>query len=268
MMTEKQTFGPQGLVSFHVVDEHVGIITLERPEAMNAISGALADELTAAAREVARRPDVWVAVIAGAGEKAFCVGADLKERANFELSDFYENRKSIRTMFAAIRALPQPVVASVFGFALGGGFELALSCDLVIAAEGTALGLPEARVGLLPAGGGTQLLTRKLGEARAKDMIFRGKRIDAQVAADLGLVSRVVPRDELENATMELAADICRSSPVAVREAKRAIGQALGPLDEGIERENDSWKVVIETEDRIEGIKAFTEKRDPEWNNR
>ena len=212
---------------------------------------------------------MWVVVLAAAGDKAFCVGADLKERATFDLDQFYENREQIRLMFESIRKTPQPVVAAIFGFALGGGFELALSCDLVIAAEETIVGLPETRVGLIPAGGGTQLLTRKVGVARAKELIFRGRRIDALEAQQIGLVTDIARRDDLMDWTMHVAQDLCKASPVAVRAAKRSIDSAFGvPIDDGIEIENDAWKVVIESDDRAEGIAAFNEKRDPQWKNR
>ena len=258
----------KSLISFRTED-HIGIVTLERPEALNAISGALADDLTTCLRRAAINEDLWVIVLAAAGEKAFCVGADLKERVNFSLVDFYENRERMRSMFAAVRGLPQAAVASVFGFAFGGGFELALSCDVIVAAEGTQLALPEVRVGLLPAGGGTQLLTRKVGAARAKNMIFRGKGIDAEEAAAMGLVSEVVPRDRLEATTMEVAREICDSSPIAVREAKRAIEATFGhSLEEGVAIEHEAWRRIIETEDRAEGIAAFNAKRKPEWKHR
>lgn len=249
--------------------DHVATVRLNRPEAMNAISGAAADELRAAFERVGEDDAVWVVVLAAAGKKAFCVGADLKERAGFSLEDFYDNRVQIKGMFEALRETPQPVVASCFGFALGGGFELALSCDLIIAAEGTQFGLPEARVGLLPAGGGTQLLTRKLGTSKAKELIFTGKRIDACYAQQLGLVAQVVPQSELATATEAFVVEIAKSSPVAVRAAKRSIDEALGvALVKGIEIENEAWKEVIASEDRLEGIAAFNEKRDAEWQNR
>lgn len=251
------------------VDGRVATVTLNRPQALNAISGAMADELAETFRKVSSDDGVWAVMLAAAGEKAFCVGADLKERAGFSLADFHRNRVQIRGMFEALREVPQPVVASVFGFALGGGFELVLSCDLVVAVEGTKLGLPEARVGLLPAGGGTQLLTRKVGLSRAKELIYTGRRFDAAEGASLGIVHRVVPRDELAAATSELALDVCRSSPVAVRAAKAATDAALGlPIDEGIEAEHRAWETVIASEDRAEGIAAFNEKRDPQWQNR
>ncbi|HEX2058525.1 MAG TPA: enoyl-CoA hydratase-related protein [Actinomycetota bacterium] len=251
------------------IDGHVATVTLDRPESLNAISGAMADELAGTFRSLGGNDEIWVVILAAAGEKAFCVGADLKEREGFTLEDFHRNRVQIRGLFAALRAVPQPVVASVFGFALGGGFELVLSCDLVVAAEGTKLGLPEARVGLLPAGGGTQLLTRKAGLSRAKELIYTGRRFDAAEGAEMGLVHRVVPRPELDAATRALALDVCRSSPVAVRAAKTATDAALGlPMDEGIEAEHRAWETVIGSADRAEGIAAFNEKRDPQWQNR
>src|SRR5918996_1180044 len=144
----------------------IAVVTLNRPESLNAISGDLAEELAEVLSRVARDANVWVMVLTAAGERAFSVGADLKERVAFELHDFNRNREQIHNLFASLRKVPQPTIASVFGFALGGGFELALSCDIIIAAEGTQLGLPEVRVGLVPGGGGTQLLARRIGVGR------------------------------------------------------------------------------------------------------
>lgn len=257
-----------GLVSL-TVEDRIAVVRLERPEAMNAISGDLADELAEVCWRVSHDQDIWVMILTGAGDRAFCVGADLKERAAFELYDFYSNREQIRNMFSSLRKVPQPTIAAVFGYALGGGFELALSCDIVIAAQGTEFGLPEVRVGLLPAGGGTQLLTRKLGVSRAKDLIFRGRRFDASHAWELGLVADIAPPEDLMSYSMEVARDICKSSPIAVRQAKHAIDSALGvPLEDGLAIENDAWRVVINSEDRAEGINAFNQKRDPNWQNR
>ena len=250
-------------------DRHVAAVTLERPEALNAISGAMADELADAFRACAADRETWVVVLRAAGDRAFCVGADLKERARFTLADFHANRKQVRGMFEALRAVPQPSIAAVFGFALGGGFELALSCDLVVAAEDAELGLPEARVGLLPAGGGTQLLPRRVGIARAKELVFTGRRLSAREAADWGIVQAVVPRAELEDRAMALAHDICAASPVAVRAAKSAIDFAPGaPVSQGMAVEHGAWSVVVASEDRSEGISAFNDRRGPEWTNR
>jgi enoyl-CoA hydratase/carnithine racemase len=248
---------------------HVGVIPLNRPEAMNAISGQVADELAGAFLQTAADPDVWVIVLAAVGDRAFSVGADLKERNRLDERGWLANRVLIRAMFDSIRAVPQPTIASVFGYALGGGFELALSCDLIVAAEDTVFGLPEVTVGIVPGGGGTQLLARRLGPARAKELIFTGKRIQAETAHDLGLVTAVVQRTSLEPETLQLAEDICRSSPVAVREAKRAIDRGIEvPMEHGIEIEDQAWRKAVSSEDRWEGVAAFNEKREPSWKGR
>jgi enoyl-CoA hydratase/carnithine racemase len=250
-------------------DGHVATVTLSRPEALNAISGAMADELAGAVLTAAADPSAWVLVLAAAGEKAFCVGADLKERGALDDAGWMRNRVQIRGLFEALRAVPQPTIASVFGFALGGGFELALSCDFIVAAEGTQLGLPEVRIGIIPGGGGTQLVVRKVGEARAKDIVLTGRRVSAEEAFGYGLAHRVVPRADLEKATIELAEELCRNGPVAVREAKHAIERGLEvPLEHGLDIEDVAWRKAVASEDRREGIAAFNEKRDPRWKGR
>jgi enoyl-CoA hydratase/carnithine racemase len=251
------------------LEDHIAVVTMNRPEALNAISGKVADELGGAFLQAAARPDTWVVLLAAAGEKAFCVGADLKERNQLDDAGWMRNRTLMRAMFDSIRAVPQPTVASVFGFALGGGFELALSCDLIVAADDAVFGLPEATVGIVPGGGGTQLLSRKVGLSRAKEVIFSGKRITGAEAAELGLATRAVARSELDAAALDLAQQICRSSPVAVREAKQAIDRGFGlPLDVGIELEDLAWRRNAASEDRREGIAAFNEKREPRWQGR
>jgi enoyl-CoA hydratase/carnithine racemase len=251
------------------LDGHVATVTLNRPDALNAISSEVADELAGTLLQAGAQPDAWVVVLAAAGDKAFCVGADLKERNRLDDAGWMRNRVLMRSMFESLRALPQPTIASVFGFALGGGCELALSCDLIVASDDTMFGLPEVRVGIVPGGGGTQLLPRKIGPGRAKEMIFTGRRISATEAQDIGLVSRVVEREALEAATEELAGEICRSSPVGVREAKRAIDRGLeAPMDQGIDLEDLAWRRAVASEDRREGIAAFNEKRDPHWKGR
>ncbi|CAN5742837.1 enoyl-CoA hydratase-related protein [soil metagenome] len=250
-------------------DGRVAIVSLDCPRAHNALSGATADELAGAFREVASDDEAWVVLLRANGDKAFCVGADLKERGSFTLEDFHTNRKQIRGMFEALRSVSQPVVVAPFGFALGGGMELVLSADIVVAAAGTVLGLPEVRVGLLPAGGGTQLLVRKVGLARAKDLIFRGRRFTAEEGLAMGLITRVVPTDELDATALDVARDVCKSSPVAVRQAKKAMDATFGlAIEDGIELENDAWRVVVASDDRAEGVAAFNEKRDPDWKNR
>jgi enoyl-CoA hydratase/carnithine racemase len=248
---------------------HVATVTLTRPEAMNAISGQMADQIAGALLRAAADPDAWVVVLAADGDKAFCVGADLKERNLLDDAGWQRNRILMRSMFDTLRALPQPVIASVFGYALGGGFELALGCDLIVASDDAVFGLPEVRVGILPGGGGTQLLSRKIGVARAKELVFTARRISGEEAYDMGLVTRVVERSALDDSTLELAEEICRGSPVAVREAKRAIDRGLEvPLEHGIELEDLAWRRAVASEDRLEGIAAFNEKRDPRWKGR
>lgn len=249
-------------------EDHVGTVTLARPEALNAISGAMADELAGAVAEIASDPGVWVVLVQAEGDRAFCVGADLKERAGFSLADWHRNRRQMRGLFAALRSVAQPTIACLFGYALGGGLELALSCDMIVAASGTELGLTEARVGLVPGGGGTQLLPRTLGMARAKEIIFTGGRFSAEDAATWGLVNRVVAAGDLRAAARKLAGAICASSPVSVAAAKKAMDSAPGlSLDDGIEVENGAWTVVVSSRDRVEGIAAFNEKRAPRWGN-
>ena len=251
------------------IDGHVAVVTLNRPEAMNAISGEVADFLAGSLLQAAADPNAWVVVLAAAGDKAFSVGADLKERILLDEPGWMRNRVLMRGLFDSLRALPQPTIASVFGYALGGGFELALNCDLIVAASDAVFGFPEVRVGIVPGGGGTQALVRRLGPARAKDLIFTGRRISGEEAYGLGLVARVVGRDALESATMELAREICASSPVAVREAKLAIDRGLDvTVEDGIELEDLAWRRAVASQDRREGIAAFNEKRHPQWRGR
>jgi len=251
------------------LDRHVATVRLNRPEALNAISGQLANELAGALLRAAADPESWVVVLAAAGEKAFCVGADLKERNQLDDPGWMQNRILMRSMFDTLRSLPQPVIASVFGYALGGGFELALNCDLVVASHDAAFGLPEVTVGIVPGGGGTQLLARKAGLGRAKELVFTGRRLSGEEGFEMGLVTRLVEREALEAATMELATEVCRASPVAVREAKAAIDRGFGiALADGIELEDLAWRRNVASRDRREGVAAFNEKREPRWQGR
>jgi enoyl-CoA hydratase/carnithine racemase len=251
------------------IEGHVATVRLNRPEALNAISGEFANELAGAFLQAAADPAAWVVVLAAAGDKAFCVGADLKERNQLDEAGWMRNRLLMRAMFDTLRSLPQPTIAAVFGYALGGGFELALNCDLVVATDDAVFGLPEVTVGIVPGGGGTQLLPRTVGVARAKELVFTGRRISGAEAFDMGLVTRVVEREALDRATVELAQEICRSSPSSLREAKHAVDRGFGAsLDDAIELEDLAWRRAVSSEDRREGITAFNEKRDPQWKGR
>jgi enoyl-CoA hydratase/carnithine racemase len=241
-------------------------ITLNRPEAMNAISSAMAAELTRACAELAAAPEVRVVVFGAAGERAFCAGADLKERAGLTDADIMRQRHVIRAVFGALLALPQPAIAAVHGFALGGGCELALSCDLVVADETATFGLPEVTVGLVPGGGGTQLALRRLGPGRAADLVLTGRKVGVDEAMRLGLVDRRVPAGQDGPAALELAGQIAANSPVAVRAAKRAIRHGWGvSLEAGLDIEDAAWRTAALSADRREGIAAFVEKRKPAW---
>src|SRR5712691_2458327 len=244
----------------------VAEIMLNRPEAMNAISTAMAGELARACAEIAARPEVRVVVFGAAGERAFCAGADLKERAGMTDADILRQRHTIRAVFGAVLALPQPAIAAVHGFALGGGCELALSCDLVVADATATFGLPEVMVGLVPGGGGTELALRRLGPGRAADLILTGRQVSAAEAERLGLADRRVPPGTAGEHALALARQIADNSPVAVLAAKRAIRQGSGvSLAVGLEVEDAAWRAAAFSGDRREGIAAFKEKRAPQW---
>jgi enoyl-CoA hydratase/carnithine racemase len=249
--------------------EHFCWIKLNRPEALNALNTQMAKDLTAALQEVALDREIWVVGLTTTTEKAFGVGADLKERRNMSAQEILTQRALFARIPFSFRALPQPLVAGVKGFVLGGGFEMALMADMIIAGSSATFGLPEVRVGLIPGNGGTQTLPRLIGRMRAKEMIFTGKRISAQEALALGVVNKVVPDSQVEETVLEMGVKICSSAPVAVRQAKRAIDLGMEvDLNTGLQVEMEVYNVNLVTEDRQEGIRAFNEKRPPRWQNR
>ncbi len=247
---------------------HAGVceIILDRPDALNAIDTAMAVRLTQACAELAADRQVHAIVLSASGSRAFCVGADLKERNRLSDAGLLAQREVFRAAFGGLLALPQPVVAAVHGYALGGGCELALSCDLIVADETAVFGLPEATVGLVPGGGGTQLARRRLGPGRAADLIFTGRRVPADEAERIGLADRLVPAGRAGQQALELAQRIAANSGVAVRAAKQAIrhGEGTG-LAAALDVEDAAWRVAAMSGDRREGIAAFNEKRAPAW---
>ena len=248
---------------------HVVEIVLDRPDALNAVSTAMAEAIGLVGAAVAADPDVRCVVLTSSQAKAFCVGADLKERTTMSDAELVRQRPGNRAAYGAILDLPVPAIAAVEGFALGGGFELALSCDLIIAGEGAAVGLPEVSVGVIPGGGGTQLLTRRVGWSRAASMIFTARRLTAAQARDLGCVDEVVATGSARARALELAAAIAANSPVGLRQAKRAM--RLGSdvdLTAGLEIEDNCWRQTAFSGDRAEGVAAFAEKRPPRWPGR
>ena len=209
-------------------------------------------------------PDIRVVIISGSGEKAFCAGADLKERVTLSPIQVKEFITTIRNLFTAIEDLNKPVIAAVNGVALGGGTELALACDIRIASEGATMGLTETRLAIIPGAGGTQRLPRLVGKGKAKELIFMGRRIDAQEALKIGLVNRVCPLEGLMDEAMAMATTICEAGPIAIEQAKYAINRGLETdLHTGLAIESNAYWITIPTEDRLEGLAAFREKRKP-----
>jgi len=244
----------------------VAEIVLDRPEALNAVSTELARQLHAACRAVEADLTIRSVVLSSAVDRAFCVGADLKERNGFSDADLMAQRPHFRAAFGGILDLPVPAIAAVHGFALGGGLELALSCDLVVCDETAVLGLPEVTVGVIPGGGGTQLLVRRVGAARAADLVFTGRKLDVAEADRLGLVDRRVAAGTDRDVALQLAAVIAANSPVGVRNAKRALRQGADvDLATGLDVEDGAWRATAFSADRAEGVAAFNEKRRPDW---
>ncbi|MGI5206792.1 enoyl-CoA hydratase/isomerase family protein [Spirillospora sp. CA-108201] len=247
-------------------DGHVAEIVLDRPEALNALSTAMARRLADVCAEVAADAAVRAVVLGAAGEKAFCVGADLKERGAMTDAEILAQRPVFRAAFGGVLNLPQPVVAAVHGYALGGGCEFALSADIIVADESAVFGLPEVGVGLVPGGGGTQLALRRLGPGKAADLVFTGRRLGVEEALACGLADRRVPAGAAREEALGIAEAIARNSPTAVRAAKRAMRQGAGAaLEAALDLEENAWRTAAFSADRREGIAAFNEKRKPVW---
>ena len=244
-------------------DGRVAVALLNRPQQLNALSGELMDALVAALQELDRDPGVR-AIVLGGDERAFAAGADVNELAAGTAIGLYESGRVER--WDAIRRLRTPLVAAVSGFCLGGGCELAMLCDLVVASETARFGQPEINLGVMPGAGGTQRLTRAVGKAVAMDMILTGRMLSAREALSFGLVARVVVREAWLEEARRVAAEIAARAPVAVRLAKEAVDQAFEmPLAAGIEHERRSFYLVRASEDAGEGLHAFLEKRPPEF---
>ena len=241
----------------------VAVITINRPDKLNALNYRVHEEGVAALDELGKDSGVRVVVITGAGEKSFIAGADISEFAGKTPTD----QRSLfleKTLFNSIDTFPKPIIAMINGFCLGGGCEIALACDLRYASEKARFGQPEINLGIIPGGGGTQRLTRLVGEGKSMEMILTGDMIDAPTALRLGLVNDVYAPDELEAKTMETANKIAEKSPIALQMAKEAVKTASrSNLDEGLRREVDLFAITFSTEDKEEGVAAFLEKRKP-----
>ncbi len=241
----------------------VGLITLNRPKALNALNSTLMGELMQALQEFNADGAIGAIVIAGS-ERAFAAGADIKEMA--EASAVEMLMRDNISLFDRIRKIHKPVIAAVSGYALGGGCELAMSCDMIIASETARFGQPEVTIGVIPGAGGTQRLTRAVGKALAMELVLNNRTLSAGEAYQFGLVNRVVPAERVLDEAIALAAEIAGRAPLAVRFGKEAVNNAFETsLTDGLADERRAFYFLFATEDQKEGMRAFAEKRDPEW---
>jgi enoyl-CoA hydratase len=251
------------------VHDGVAVVTLNRPDRMNTLGGSMKPDLQAVFTDLARNDAaVRAVVLTGSGERAFCAGADIKERAGSQmpLPEYHLKQKATHDLFRAIETFEKPVIAAINGVALGGGLELALCADIRIAASHAKLGLPEAKIGALPAAGGTQRLPRLVGVGWAKQLMFTCDHISAEQALAIGLVTQVTPPDQLLPAALAMAARIAANAPLSVRFIKQAIDRGLQVgIEAGLEYERYAAAIVVSSADRTEGMRAFVEKRQPQF---
>jgi enoyl-CoA hydratase/carnithine racemase len=246
------------------IEGPVATLRINRPDALNALNSTVVRELVAALDALQADDSVRCVVLTGS-DKAFCAGADVKEMATLSVAEI-ESSDHLRPVWDRAASFPKPLIAALSGYALGGGLELAMCCDIIIASEGTRLGQPEINIGIIPGGGGTQRLARAVGKQKAMEMILTGAMVSAEEAKSLGLVNRVVPPGKyLEEAT-KLASEIASKAPIAVRSAKAAIAasQEMG-LASGLALERSLFYNLFGTEDKKEGMSAFLEKRKPNF---
>jgi enoyl-CoA hydratase/carnithine racemase len=251
------------LVETSFDEPHVALLRLNRPEARNALSPELMDALVAELERLDPGPDVRCIVIAGS-EQVFAAGADIKAMSERTFAEALTHPSS--AFWRRLAAVKTPTIAAVSGYALGGGCELALACDMIVASETAVFGQPEINLGIIPGGGGTQRLARVLGKQRAMELVLTGRRIEAREALELGLVNRVVGADRWLEEALELARTVTAQPPIAVRLGKQAVlaAEETG-LSAGLESERRLYELAMATEDRVEGMKAFLEKREPQF---
>ena len=255
------------LISIRTEADRVGIITLNRPKQLNALNDALMDELGQALKGYDADPAIGCMIITGS-EKAFAAGADIGAMASYSFADVYRGDYITRN-WEQIRSIRKPVIAAVSGFALGGGCELAMMCDFIIAADNARFGQPEIKLGIIPGAGGTQRLPRAVGKARAMDLVLTGRTMDAAEAERAGLVSRVVALDKLMDETLEAALMICSYSQIATIAAKESVNRAFeSGLSDGIQFERRLFHALFATADQKEGMDAFVNKRKAEFKHR
>lgn len=245
---------------------HIAYVTLNRPEAMNAFNYDMLQELGSVVEKLRCDSTAHLVLFTGAGERAFSVGADLKERKTLTDGQVMRNLNKIGDVFTAIERLPQPTIAIVNGYAFGGGMELALACDFRIAADAAVMGLTETGLGIIPGAGGTQRLPRLIGESKALELILTAKRVTAEEAFACGLITQVAEVDGLIETTMDFASKILANAPIAVQQAKFAVKNGMNvDLQTGLAIERKAYEKTIPTEDRIEALTAFADKRKPHF---
>jgi enoyl-CoA hydratase len=248
------------------IKNYIAYVTLNRPESLNSFNYDTLCELEGIVEKISVNPEVRVVIFTGAGEKAFSVGADLKERKSLTIEQVKRNLNKINRVFTAIDQLPQPTIAAMNGFAFGGGMELALACDFRIASATSLMGLTETSLAIIPGAGGTQRLPRIVGESKALELILTAKRLSAEQAYQYGLLYRVVAKDDLVDEAISLAGLMTANGPIALQQAKYAIKQGMNAdLQTGLQLERKAYEVTIPTEDRIEALEAFNEKRKPNF---
>lgn len=254
------------LIILNKEENGIATITLNRPQVANALSRELLAELNNRLISLQANREVRCIIITGSGEKVFCAGADLKERKELPDAEIRQAVSLIGQTFHVIETMPQPVIACINGMALGGGLELALACDIRIASTNASFALPETTLAIIPGAGGTQRLPRLIGIARAKELIFTGRRMNSGEAEQIGLITKAVAPELLWQETEQLAHSIIRNGPIALAQAKKAIHYGMQTdLQTGLKIEEWCYDVTIPTKDRIEGLQAFAEKRRPAY---
>src|SRR5690606_5360266 len=254
------------LLQQNEANKGIFILELNRPESLNAMNTQMGKELIQSLTELAYNKEIRVLIVTGSGDRGFCVGADLKERNGMSKDEWKKQHEIFERASEVLREFPYPVIAGLNGYALGGGLELALGCDMRIAANHAKLGLPEAKVGLIPGIGGTQLLPRTIPVGLAKEMLYRGSHISAERALHLGLVNAVCDKEELLDTALEIASDIAKNAPLSLKAIKQAVNQGLQTdIHTALTIELSHYYTCANSEDRLEGIRAFNEKREPNW---
>lgn len=249
-----------------ITEKGIATVTLNRPDRYNALGGRIVDELGEVLEEMEKSGEVRVMILTGAGEKAFCSGVDLKERAAMDADERWAHNRTLNAFAERLARLQAPTIAAVNGLAFGGGLEITLACDFRISVEDARFALPEVGIGIVPGAGGTQRLPRLVGPTRAKELILTGRRISAEVAFEMGLVSKVVPRDSLMEEARTLAGEIAANSPLALAYAKAAVDLASETtIEQGLRYETAAIHATLASEDYGIGLAAFAEKRAPEF---